>query len=514
MKPKGYLFSPVESQFICSQNHPGDNNTVPLLFTIKEEKKRDFKVIKLGNKPSSKYKLHIKQNGEVQIMKGGGCTDCPCKSIYGNYMRYEKCDKNSLRQKFIWVPEHLLYDFMNDFIEDTPPAVAPIKSSHESEDQEKRREEYDILQDARNTIKAARNVIRDKLTTAGVPKNCDDIEGIGNTSSICQRDEREYSRYMEGYPEYNKRQMHNIPGYGDVYDPNVIVPFYDPYRREDICDTKENQGYSQNGQYGELHQGHRSHPRYTQNNRDEGASDGHRSHPRYNQNRRSNEKKYIESLDKSINSLLSLMKDKRFNLDLKSLDIDQNTRKEECEQAMRAIAGLDHQNYFANTSRRPQKGHTVDPLSKDSLLDIFKPINKCDDYLKDALDQRQSNAGYPNKSLDQIGELLNGNLILPVDAICDDKISTKKDEGAKLRESKQDCRCIKECIKNPKNNMCFYRADYNGQLHPIMPNRACCDSKENKCKSLDKIERLLCTLALESDMGGFSKYYTKSATCN
>lgn len=94
------------------------------------------------------------------------------------------------------------------------------------------------------------------------------------------------------------------------------------------------------------------------------------------------------------------------------------------------------------------------------------------------------------------------------------------------------CRCKMECVKNSKNGMCFYKYN-NGKLEPIMKNQNCCKSNQAggglnqaggifnqaggfnggfACDLKNKIEKMLCELAMRNDYEFFSQYIDENHT--
>lgn len=88
-------------------------------------------------------------------------------------------------------------------------------------------------------------------------------------------------------------------------------------------------------------------------------------------------------------------------------------------------------------------------------------------------------------------------------------IFAQGEDSSDMEEMK--CTCKMECVKNPKNGICFYNQDKNGNLVPIMKDESCCE-KEKKpplCNYSNKIENLLCELNVKNSYGSFSKFLDK-----
>lgn len=77
------------------------------------------------------------------------------------------------------------------------------------------------------------------------------------------------------------------------------------------------------------------------------------------------------------------------------------------------------------------------------------------------------------------------------------------------------CECRFECVRNPKNGICYYKADANGKLMPIMQSKKCCKvEEEDICNLENKIEHHLCKLSVENDYGYFSQFIDETYACS
>jgi len=77
------------------------------------------------------------------------------------------------------------------------------------------------------------------------------------------------------------------------------------------------------------------------------------------------------------------------------------------------------------------------------------------------------------------------------------------------------CECRFECVRNPKNGICYYKADSNGKLMPIMQSKKCCKvEEEDICDLENKIEHHLCKLSVENDYGFFSQFIDETYACS
>lgn len=66
------------------------------------------------------------------------------------------------------------------------------------------------------------------------------------------------------------------------------------------------------------------------------------------------------------------------------------------------------------------------------------------------------------------------------------------------------CHCEPECIKNKRNNMCYYHLDRRGNMTPLM--KPCrCSGDEGLCTMKNKIDRYLCQLMFQDDFSAFSQ---------
>lgn len=61
-----------------------------------------------------------------------------------------------------------------------------------------------------------------------------------------------------------------------------------------------------------------------------------------------------------------------------------------------------------------------------------------------------------------------------------------------------------ECLRNPKNNMCYYRVDQRGNLIPLMK-PAHCRKKKGLCDLTNKLDKNLCELIFKNDYSFFQK---------
>lgn len=78
-----------------------------------------------------------------------------------------------------------------------------------------------------------------------------------------------------------------------------------------------------------------------------------------------------------------------------------------------------------------------------------------------------------------------------------------------------ECRCKFECIRNPNNGMCYYKADPSGKLVPIMGDENCCSNKRKEmCNIGNKIDKYLCELTIKNDYSSFSKFLDQNYACS
>lgn len=76
-----------------------------------------------------------------------------------------------------------------------------------------------------------------------------------------------------------------------------------------------------------------------------------------------------------------------------------------------------------------------------------------------------------------------------------------------------ECKCQLECVRNPKNDLCFYKASVDGKLMPIMMDSSCCKMKKtDRCNFDNNLDRHLCNLITKNDFGFFSKFLDENYT--
>lgn len=77
------------------------------------------------------------------------------------------------------------------------------------------------------------------------------------------------------------------------------------------------------------------------------------------------------------------------------------------------------------------------------------------------------------------------------------------------------CRCKFECVRNPKNGMCFYTYTADGKLKPMMKNESCCEEGKAKlCDHDNIVEKYLCELTVKNDYSHVSKFLDDNFACN
>lgn len=87
------------------------------------------------------------------------------------------------------------------------------------------------------------------------------------------------------------------------------------------------------------------------------------------------------------------------------------------------------------------------------------------------------------------------------------------DDSSEL--SPLECKCKFECIRNPNNGMCYYKADSSGKLVPIMSNESCCSNKrKDMCNVGNKLDKYLCELTIKNDYSSFSKFIDLNYACS
>jgi len=75
------------------------------------------------------------------------------------------------------------------------------------------------------------------------------------------------------------------------------------------------------------------------------------------------------------------------------------------------------------------------------------------------------------------------------------------------------CKCAYECVRNPKNGICYFKYTTEGKLVPIMKPETCC-RKVGLCNFDNKIEQLMCELSIKNDYTQFSRFLDKNFATN
>lgn len=78
----------------------------------------------------------------------------------------------------------------------------------------------------------------------------------------------------------------------------------------------------------------------------------------------------------------------------------------------------------------------------------------------------------------------------------------------------KNCTCKFECVRNPKNGLCFFKATEDGKLVPILKSDSCCRKSAIKdpCNFENNIEKVLCELITRNDFSFFSKFLDQNYT--
>lgn len=239
----------------------------------------------------------------------------------------------------------------------------------------------------------------------------------------------------------------------------------------------------------------------------------------------------IAAEKKKINELSGIMQDIRGNISqrirssLPSIPPGtcEQTKETSCNQTNPVSLGQDrlikqYLDYYHKTTPSAVN------LSKPTVLQGNKnSSNMCPQ--ENAQDQCSKFAGLMKSSISLINDDYMKNFSTIVNDIGPDafgvnspyiyqsKVPRPRKRGIFARgEDSQDlnpaeCRCKFECVRNPKNGLCFYKTNGDGKLIPIMKDEQCCKKvKQDPCNIENNLERHLCELITRNDFGFFSKF--------
>lgn len=368
-RPRGYLYSHISNQFVCNQNDVMNHINQPLLFDLNKISGNVFQVLRMGVVRTNKYKIEISSKGEARIIKCKGS----CGVLRHGKMIFEPCTQ-SIYQRYIWVPEHLLHDFSNKFSENRDGKIKQNFSENRDELVDKNligdskvRQRFEVIEDAKRVIKAAKEIIKNRV----LGEKTDDI-----IRDMCK----------DGFE--NKEQLKKCDG---LYN-------------------RHNGGFNQKS-------------------------------------------KNYSGYDYMSQSEM--------------IDRGSNYKKNEIPVKSR----LPYNRYFNNSCKQDNQ----DALSGDMAQ-----------YNNQGVRSPPKMGPYITNTQDEQRHMLTNNLDQPNESIPD----------------LSKCTCHKECVRNPQNNICYYKMDANGKLMPILRDISCCnEEKTDVCNKGDQIEQWLCKLSFRSHYG-------------
>lgn len=129
----------------------------------------------------------------------------------------------------------------------------------------------------------------------------------------------------------------------------------------------------------------------------------------------------------------------------------------------------------------------------------------------DNMINKETGSLFPNRLMKDVESILSSSAVdlsrMPHREHQKNRLKTELLEyQRKERSLNRGCDCRHECIKNPKNGLCYYQYDANGELKPLMKNEACCkmNKEVKKCATDDMLDAFLCNLENNTDYNTLS----------
>lgn len=184
------------------------------------------------------------------------------------------------------------------------------------------------------------------------------------------------------------------------------------------------------------------------------------------------------------------------------------------------ISGYCKNRFYGRDSKKYGKGSgkfcISEKVCKEDVSQKKEPfIKRMQHRMEPILDQKFI------KSLTDILKSSGGSMDIYKDPIYESKAKRPRVRGifARGEDSSElsllECRCKFECVRNPNNGMCYYKADPSGKLIPIMSDESCCSNKrKDVCNIGNKLDKYLCELTIKNDYSSFSKFLDLNYACS
>lgn len=450
VKSTGYLFSKHTRSFVGLQNNCLSADSAPTLFTIKSNKKDPSKMSIYGRFSDSCVPIkHGKDSNQfdIEMNKHGDIRikkNDNCEAVHHGYLKKEPCKDDEIRQKFIWIPKPL-FMIQNDI----PKNFSNQPSPYENRKSKKRNKK-------RNHSKSSRR-----------KRDCDSDENLCVDEECSSRNHKPSKRRKRSsslddrissdddslaHRNYNKKNR-PIESNHDQIDSNIQKPT----------------------------------PQSDQNINDRIFDDYLKSYCELSK---------ISEMCPTFKDLVNHFKNKLIN------GKKMNVHKESLKPPSNLIPVND-----TSPINDPIQNGNVESNNSNVIVPVkpiaLKPVNNTE-VLKTLLKGQPKI--FDDSTYNNLSQILNKT------KLSDTSIPYNKQERprgvfARGFDPPADCSCMNDCVRNPKNNKCFYKMDTNGKLTPIMKNRDCCNIQNRSLCDLSNIlDKYICELTFMNDYSYFSNF--------